>query len=153
VACVAVLAVGGLLLGSVVLSTLVAALESAASDWIPIDQVWLVKTGNLVLSLVVFSVLFALIFRLLPDRFVAWRDVWLGAAVTAALFTFGKHLIGLYLAHASVSSTYGAAGSIAVLLLWTYYSAQILFLGAEFTKVYALRPQSATSRQQPRLPE
>jgi membrane protein len=155
---VVVLLVGALLLGSVVLSTAISALEAAATNLIPgeelaaldqawlrdASQVWLVKAGNLALSLVVFTLLFAVIFRILPDRYIAWRDVWLGAAVTAGLFTLGKHLIGLYLAHASVGSTYGAAGSIAVLLLWTYYSAQILFFGAEFTKVYAFRPGSAT---------
>jgi membrane protein len=141
---VVVLVIGALLLGSVILSTAISLLESATTGLIPIDQVWVVKAGNLALSLVVFTLLFALIFRILPDRYIAWGDVWLGAAVTAGLFTLGKHLIGLYLAHASVSSSYGAAGSIAVLLLWTYYSAQILFFGAEFTKVYAFRPRSAT---------
>jgi membrane protein len=143
-----VLIIGALLLGSVILSTVISNLETLAAGVVPVDQVWLVKTGNLALSLVVFTLLFALIFRILPDRFIAWSDVWLGAAVTAGLFTLGKHLIGLYLAHASVSSTYGAAGSVAVLLLWTYYSAQILFLGAEFTKVVAFRPGSATLQRQ-----
>jgi len=143
-----VLIIGALLLGSVVLSTVISNLETLAAGLVPVDQVWLVKTGNLALSLVVFTLLFALMFRILPDRYIAWSDVWLGAAVTAGLFTLGKHLIGLYLTHASVSSTYGAAGSVAVLLLWTYYSAQILFLGAEFTKVVAFRPGSATLLRQ-----
>lgn len=143
---VMVLVIGVLLIAAVILSTVISNLETIASGAIPVDQIWLVKLGNLVTSLVIFTVLFALIFRILPERYVAWGDVWLGAAVTAALFTLGKHLIGLYLVHASVSSTYGAAGSVAVLLLWTYYSAQILFFGAEFTKVYAFRPGSATLR-------
>ncbi len=151
---VMVLVIGVLLFAAVVLSTVIANLETIASGAISFEhawlvdasQFWLVKLGNLATSLVIFTVLFALIFRILPERYVAWSDVWLGAAVTAALFTLGKHLIGLYLVHASVSSTYGAAGSVAVLLLWSYYSAQILFFGAEFTKVYAFRPGSATLR-------
>jgi membrane protein len=80
-----------------------------------------------------------MIYKVLPDVEIAWRDVWIGAAVTALLFTIGKFLIGLYLAHSTVASTYGAAGSLVVLLLWIYYSSQILFLGAEFTQVYATR--------------
>jgi membrane protein len=77
--------------------------------------------------------------RFLPDVKIAWRDVWIGAAVTALLFTIGKFLIGLYLGNSSVASTFGAAGSVIVLLLWIYYSTQILFFGAEFTQVYATR--------------
>jgi membrane protein len=76
-------------------------------------------------------------YKVLPDVEIAWRDVWIGAVVTALLFTLGKSLIGLYLGKSSVASTYGAAGSLVVLLLWIYYSSQILFLGAEFTQVYA----------------
>jgi membrane protein len=88
-------------------------------------------------SLAVFTFLFAMIFKFLPDVRIAWRDVWLGAAATAGLSTLGKFLIGLYLARPSAWSAYGAAGSVAILLLWVYYSAQVLFLGAEFTQVYA----------------
>ncbi len=79
--------------------------------------------------------LFAAIYKVLPDAEIAWKDVWPGAAVTALLFTIGKYLLGLYLANAG--SAYGAVGSLAVFLIWVYYSAQILFLGAEFTQVYA----------------
>jgi membrane protein len=82
-------------------------------------------------------VLFAMMYKILPDTQVAWRDVWLGAAVTSLLFSLGKFGIGLYLGRSTVSSSYGAAGSLAVVLIWVYYSAQILFLGAEFTRVYA----------------
>jgi membrane protein len=81
--------------------------------------------------------LFALIYRVLPDAKIAWGDVWFGSIITALLFTIGKSLIGLYLGNSSVGSTYGAAGSFVVLLLWVNYSAQILFFGAEFTQVYA----------------
>jgi membrane protein len=78
-----------------------------------------------------------MMYKILPDAKVAWRDVWIGAAVTAWLFTIGKLLIGLYLAKSSVASVYGAAGSLVIILLWVYYSSQILLLGAEFTQVYA----------------
>jgi len=81
--------------------------------------------------------LFAMIFKVLPDVKIPWRAVWIGAFVTAVLFNFGKFLIGLYLGRSSMVSIYGAAGSFIILLLWVYYSAQILFFGAEFTKVYA----------------
>ena len=82
--------------------------------------------------------LFAMVFKLLPDTPIRWRDVWLGAVVTALLFTIGKSLLGLYLGRASVTSGYGAARSLIVLLLWCYYAAQIVFLGAEFTRVTSL---------------
>ncbi|HEX9388753.1 MAG TPA: YhjD/YihY/BrkB family envelope integrity protein, partial [Anaerolineales bacterium] len=81
--------------------------------------------------------LFALIYKFLPDAEIAWRDVWLGAFVTAVLFSLGKLLIGIYLGNSAFSSSFGAAGSLVLLLVWIYYSAQILFFGAEFTQVYA----------------
>ena len=83
--------------------------------------------------------LFMLIFRVLPDVKVQWRDVWIGALITAVLFSIGKLLIGLYLGRSGIASTYGAVGSLVVLLLWIYYSAQILLFGAEFTQVYTAR--------------
>lgn len=92
---------------------------------------------DVVLTVGVATVLFAAIFRLLPDVKIAWKDVWLGAAITAVLFTIGKYLLTLYLTKGSTASAYGAAGSLAALLIWVYYSAQILFFGAEFTQVYA----------------
>ncbi len=82
---------------------------------------------------------FGLIFKLLPDVRVAWRDVWLGAAVTSLFFTGGKFLIGLYLGKSAVTSAYGAAGSLVIIVVWVYYSSQILLFGAEFTKVWATR--------------
>ena len=94
---------------------------------------------NSVISLAVITVLFALIFKLLPDVKIAWRDVWPGAAVTSLLFTAGKFLIGLYLGKSAVASAYGAAGSLVIIVVWVYYSAQILLFGAEFTKVWTKR--------------
>lgn len=94
---------------------------------------------NALVSLAFITLLFALIFKVLPDVKIAWRDVWVGALVTALLFTLGKFLIGLYLAQGSTTSAFGAAGSLVLVLLWVYYSSQILLLGAEFTRVYANR--------------
>ena len=102
--------------------------------------------GNFALSFGMITALFAMIFKLLPDARIEWRDVWLGAAVTALLFTIGKSLIGLYLGRAGVTSVYGAAGSLVLVLLWVYYSAQLLFLGAEFTEVYSRRYGSRARR-------
>ena len=90
------------------------------------------------LSIAVITFLFAMIFKLLPDTPVRWRHVWLGALVTAVLFTVGKMALGFYLGRASVTSAYGAAGSLVALLLWCYYAAQIVFLGAEFTRVTSM---------------
>ncbi|MCA9997472.1 MAG: YihY/virulence factor BrkB family protein [Anaerolineales bacterium] len=98
---------------------------------------FLAQTLNFLISFAVVTILFALIYKVVPDVRVAWRDVWIGALVTAFLFAVGKWAIGLYLGNSAPGSTYGAAGSLIVLLLWVYYSAQILFLGAEFTQVYA----------------
>ena len=92
---------------------------------------------DIVLSLIVYSGVFALLFRYLPDVKIGFRDVWLGAILTAVLFTIGKYLLTIYLTKGSTASTYGAAGSLAALLIWVYYSSQILFFGAEFTQVYA----------------
>jgi membrane protein len=90
-----------------------------------------------VTSIVIVTILFAMIFKILPDAKVPWRDVWVGAVLTSLLFTAGKFVIGLYLGNASVGRAYGGAGSVVVLLVWVYYSAQIVFLGAEFTHEYA----------------
>ena len=87
----------------------------------------------------VITLLFAIIFKVLPDVKIAWRDVWIGAIITALLFNLGKLLIGLYLGRGVVTSAYGAAGSLVIVLLWVYYSAQILFFGAKFTQVYSNR--------------
>jgi membrane protein len=131
-----VLAVGLLLLASLVLS---AVLTAVGRHFSGAGSTVLWQVINLAVSLGVITLLFALIFKLLPDADIAWKDVWVGAALTAVLFTIGKSLIGLYLGTSTVGSTYGAAGSLAVFLVWVYYSAQILFFGAEFTQVYANR--------------
>jgi uncharacterized BrkB/YihY/UPF0761 family membrane protein len=105
---------------------------------------------NALLSFVVITFMFAMIYKLLPDVTIAWRNVWTGATVTAVLFTIGKTLIGLYLGRSTVASVYGAAGSLIVILLWIYYSAQIVFFGAEFTKVYSRRFEGRPAGPSPR---
>jgi membrane protein len=91
---------------------------------------------DFVVSLIMITLLFGVIFKFVPDRKIAWRSVWPGAALTSILFVVGKMLIGLYLSHTGVASSYGAAGSVVIILLWVYYSAQILFFGAEFAHAY-----------------
>ncbi len=98
---------------------------------------WISQVINMLVSFLVITCLFALMFKFLPDAEIAWRDVWLGAAVTSLLFNLGKFAIGFYLGRSSVGSTFGAAGSLVLILIWVYYSAQIFFFGAEITQVYA----------------
>lgn len=133
-----VLGTGFLLLASLVLSAWLSSMSDLLAAQLG-GLATLTHIANVVISFAVITVLFALIFRVLPDTNVAWRDVWVGAIVTALLFTIGKYLIGLYLGTSSVGSAYGAAGSLVVLVVWIYYSAQILFFGAELTQVYARR--------------
>ena len=133
-----VLAVGFLLLVSLVISALLSAIDSLLTGLTPAAH-FFYQLLNFAVSFGVITLLFALIYYYLPDVEVAWRDVWVGAALTALLFTLGKLAIGLYLGNSSTASTYGAAGALVVLLLWVYYSAQILFFGAELTQVYARR--------------
>jgi membrane protein len=133
-----VVGIGFLLLVSLVASAWLAALGKFFSRLLPLP-VAAMETANALLSFVVITFMFAVIYKLLPDVRIAWRNVWTGAAVTAVLFTIGKSLIGLYLGRSTVASVYGAAGSLIVILLWVYYSAQIVFFGAEFTKVYTRR--------------
>ena len=133
-----VLGIGFLLLASLVISAVVSALgEYIGSRW-PMADFWL-GLINFIVSFLVVTFLFAMMFKFLPEIKIAWKDVWLGAAVTSVLFSLGKFLIGLYLGRSEVGNTFGAAGSLAILLIWVYYSAQILFFGAEFTQVYANR--------------
>ncbi len=128
-----VLAVGFLLLVSLVISAAVAALGEAVGE---VSKAGLViEALNVLVSLVVVTVLFAMIFKVLPDAPVAWRDVWLGAITTSVLFTLGKSLIGLYLGRASIGSPYGAAGSLVVMTVWVFYASMIVFLGAELTYI------------------
>jgi len=133
-----VLVIGFLLLTSLVVTAALAALDQLVGTRAEYLQP-ILNALNTIVSLGVITCLFAAIFKVLPDKRIAWRDVWLGAAVTALLFVVGKTLIGLYLGNTGVASTYGAASSVVVLLVWIYYSAQIVFLGAEFTHVVARR--------------
>ena len=131
-----VVAIGFLLMVSLAVTAALAALSGWLSSQSPsIPLVW--SGVSVLVSLVVTTALFALLYRVLPDVRLRWRDVTTGAFVTAVLFTIGQQLIGLYLGQSSVASSYGAAGSVMVLLLWVYYSCQILLFGAEFTRVYA----------------
>ncbi len=133
-----VVGTGFLLLVSLAISTWLTMLTTYFWYLLPLPAP-LLETVNFTISLGVITVLFALTFKLLPDIEIAWRDVWLGAAVTALLFTVGKFVIGLYLGKSGVASAFGAAGSLVIILVWVYYSAQILYFGAEFTKVWTRR--------------
>ena len=108
---------------------------------------------NLVVSFALVTVTFAMIYKIIPRVRIGWRDVWIGAAVTALLFAIGKSLIGLYLGRSTFASGFGAAGSLVVLLVWVYYSAQIFLLGAEFTWVYAHSLGSRCDRARRRPPK
>lgn len=131
-----IVGIGFLLLVSLVLSAGLSALDKFMIVLVPAQEtIW--HGINFVVSFGVITLLFALIFKVLPDVKIAWRDVWIGAIITALLFNVGKHLFGLYLGRSSVSSVFGAAGSLVIVLLWVYYSAQILFLGAKFTQIYS----------------
>jgi membrane protein len=133
---VLIFAIGFLLLVSLVISAGLTAIGNYFNSFLPIPVVAL-QTLNNVLSFLVISALFAMIFKILPDVELSWRDVRVGSLITAFLFVIGKFLIGLYIGSSSLGSTYGAAGSLAIILVWVYYSSQILFLGAEITYVYA----------------
>ena len=132
------LVVGFLLLVSLLLTAGVALVANWLGGLMPGSET-LAQILNIVLSLAMITLLFATIFKFLPDAKIAWHDVWIGAFLTALLFTAGKFALGIYLGKSGVASSYGAAGSLIVLLLWVYYSSQILFFGAEFTQVYANR--------------
>ena len=142
-----VLGVGFLLLVSLLLSAGIAAAGTFVGGYLPVSEAVL-HVANVVFSFAAVTVLFALLYKVVPDVQIEWSDVWIGAAVTSLLFSLGKTLIGLYLGKASIGSTYGAAGSLVVFIVWVYYSAQIFFLGAEFTRAFADRHGS---RAQARL--
>lgn len=131
-----ILGIGFLLLASLVISAGVSATQDAIGNAIPASEI-ILQLVNLVLSIGAITVLFALIYKFLPDANIAWRDIWVGAFVTSIFFSLGKMAIGFYLGNSAIASSFGAAGSLVLLLVWIYYSAQILFFGAEFTKVYA----------------
>jgi membrane protein len=133
-----VASLGFLLIVSLVVSAALAAFGNYLNGILPFGKVLLIGL-NFVVSLLLISILFAAIYKVLPDRLLQWRDVGVGAVVTAILFTIGKSLIGWYIGSSAVASSYGAASALIVLLLWVYYSAQIFLLGAEFTKAFANR--------------
>lgn len=146
-----VLSIGFVLLVSLFLSVVVQAIMVFAKDWLPIPAGLVVGVENLV-SIAVVALLFATIFKVLPDAILSWKDVSGGALVTAVLFIIGRFLIALYLSHTATASTYGAAGSLVLLLLWVYYSSLILLFGAAFTRAHTeargitIRPSSAAVR-------
>lgn len=132
----ALLGTAFLLLVSLVVSAGLAAVGEWFGGWLPGPEV-LLHLFEFILSYALITGLFAMMFKLLPDAQVAWNDVWIGAGLTALLFTVGKFALGLYLGKSDIGSAYGAAGSLVILLVWVYYSAQIFLFGAEFTQVYA----------------
>jgi membrane protein len=146
-----ILAIGFLLLVSLIVS---AALAAWGKYWGSLfgEMEVLLQIANFVVSIGVITVLFAILYKLLPQTPIRWRDVWVGAAVTALLFAFGKFLIGMYIGRSGVASAYGAAGTLVVLLVWVYYSAQIFLLGAEFTRAYAVAHGSLRTQQPARGP-
>ena len=133
-----VVGIGFVLLVSLVMSAWLVAVGTYFGQLLPAPAAGL-EALNFVISFAVITILFAMTFKLLPAVTIAWRDVWLGAAVTSLLFTVGKFAIGFYLGKSAVASAYGAAGSLVIIVVWVYYTAQILLLGAEFTKVWTKR--------------
>jgi membrane protein len=149
-----VVSLGFLMMVSLVVSAGLTALGDYLNAVLPFGKV-LLTILNAIVSFLLISVLFAAIYKVLPDRPIQWRDVILGAVVTSLLFTGGKSLIGWYIGSSAVASTYGAAGALIIVLLWVYYTAQIFLLGAEFTKTYSdlrtgkpLEPQKNTRADQ-----
>jgi membrane protein len=132
-----ILTIGFILLVSLLLNVALRAIVAYAESWVPIPPL-LLSSIELVLSLVVITALFAVMFKVLPDVVVDWQDVWAGAAITAVLFIAGRYGIAFYLAYTAPASTYGAAGSLVLILLWVYYSSLILFFGAALTKARVL---------------
>jgi membrane protein len=150
-----VLGIGFVLTVSLAISAAVAAAGKLVGGLLPIPEL-VMHAANFLVSFAVTTALFGLMYKFLPDVRLRWRDVWLGAGITSLLFTIGKFLLGLYLGKGAVGSSYGAAGSVLIILLWVYYSALIFYFGAEFTKVYADRlgstaePEPAIQRAAPR---
>jgi membrane protein len=135
---------GFLLLISLVVSTALHALSDYVNAYLPFGA-GILSLANFLVSFALIAFLFAAIYKILPDRPLAWRDVLIGAVGTTGLFEVGKWLIALYIGSSTIASSYGAAGALIVVLLWIYYTAQIFLFGAEFTKVYASRRGSKTS--------
>jgi len=149
-----VVGIGLLLFLSLAAAAILAAVGEMLARYLPFSGPVL-QALNFAVSLAMTAFLFVLLFRFLPDARVRWRDLWVGASATALLFSLGRWLIGLYLGRGSVSSPYGAAGSLVILLLWIYYSAQVVFFGAELTRVYAekmgkgVEPRRGAERLEP----
>jgi membrane protein len=133
-----IIGAGSLLLVSLVLSASITTVSTFFRSLLPTSE-WLLHTAEFAVSFLVVTLLFAAVYKLIPDVRLEWRDVAIGASVTSLLFTIGKQLIALYLVRVGFESTYGAAWAVVLLFVWIYYSAQLFFLGAEFTKVYARR--------------
>jgi membrane protein len=142
-----ILVIGFLLLVSLVISTGLTAFSDYLDRLLP-GLATILRIVHLILSFALTTVLFAMIFKILPDSPVAWEEVWVGAVIAALLFTLGKHLISLYIGSSNMASAYGAAGALIIVLVWVYYSAQILLLGAEFAKAYSDRRQALDEARQ-----
>jgi membrane protein len=136
VAFAVVLGIGFLLMVSLTINAALSAVGARFNTALPLPA-WAFKALDFAVTYIVIAILFAIIYKWLPNLYIEWRDVILGSLLTSLLFGFGKYLIGIYLGTAGIASTYGAAGSLVVVLVWVYYSAQIFFLGAEFTRAYA----------------
>lgn len=142
-----ILAIGFIMMVSLLLSVALRSVMAFAEEWLPVPG-WAMVGMELVLSLLVITLLFAAMFKILPDVLLSWRDVLLGAFITAILFTVGRSFISIYLAYTATASAYGAAGSLALLLLWVNYSSMILLFGAAFTRAHLegrgkpIRPKS-----------
>ncbi|MCO4293231.1 YihY/virulence factor BrkB family protein [Solitalea sp. MAHUQ-68] len=132
-----VISLGFILLVSLMLNGLIEAFIHRLMQLLPEGEVYMIYWTNLFITFIITTSLFAIIFKVLPDARIHWKDIWIGAVVTAFLFMVGKFLIGIYLTNSTISNAYGAAGSLILTLLWVYYSAVILYFGAEFTQVYA----------------
>ena len=143
----AVLGTGFLLLISLVISAGLSAMGSTLGHVLPFPE-FLLQGINVFISFAVVTLLFAMIYKLLPDKSIQWSDVWIGAIITSVLFTIGKFLIGLYLGKSDVGIAYGAAGALVVILIWVYYASQIFLFGAEFTAVYTESCGSRCARSQ-----
>lgn len=134
-----IVAIGFLLLVSFLVTAAISALNAYIKSMLPEVIIYIAYLLDFIVSVGIITVLFALIFRYLPDTKIRWKTVWIGALITAVLFVLGKSLLGYYFGEADPGSTYGAAGTIVLILLWVSYSCLILFFGAEFTWVYAQR--------------
>jgi len=133
-----ILVIGLLLILSMMVSVALSFVSGFLANWVPVP-IFFIQMSDWGLSILLVTLLFAMMFKILPDVRIPWSDVWVGSIFTTILFTLGKFLFVLYLARSSISSAYGAASSLAIILMWVYYSAQVLFFGAQLTQVYSSR--------------